>query len=107
MKLHCVLFSLGLALTAELSAAAPIGATPAELAASYQQSGWRVDEAATLAMGAVQSKADTDAVGAAVRAVITVIAALTAKTTKACVARVRHDGRGSGRSWRAPACPTW
>jgi len=54
---------------AELSAAAPLGATPAELAASYQQSGWRVDEAATLAMGAVHTKADTDAVGAAVRAV--------------------------------------
>ena len=58
-----------LARLAELSAAAPIGATPAELAASYQQSGWRVDEAATQAMGAVQTKADTDAVGAAVRAV--------------------------------------
>lgn len=58
-----------LARLAELSAAAPIGATPAELAASYQQSGWRVDEAATQAMGAVHSKADTDAVGAAVRAV--------------------------------------
>jgi hypothetical protein len=54
---------------AELSAAAPIGATPSELAASYQQSGWRVDEAATQAMGAVHSKADTDVVGAAVRAV--------------------------------------
>ncbi len=58
-----------LARLAELSAAAPIGATPAELAASYQQSGWRVDDAATLAMGAGHSKADTDAVGAAVRAV--------------------------------------
>lgn len=58
-----------LARLAELSAAAPIGATPAELAASYQHSGWRVDEAATQAMGAVQSKADTDAVGAGVRAV--------------------------------------
>lgn len=58
-----------LARLAELSAAAPIGSTPSELAASYQQFGWRVDEAATLAMGAVQSKADTDAVGAAVRAV--------------------------------------
>lgn len=58
-----------LARLAELSAAAPIGATPSELAASYQQSGWRVDEAATQAMGAVQTKADTDAVGAAVRAV--------------------------------------
>jgi hypothetical protein len=58
-----------LARLAELSAAAPIGATPAELAASYQQSGWRVDDAATQAMGAVHTKADTDAVGAAVRAV--------------------------------------
>jgi hypothetical protein len=58
-----------LARLAELSAAAPIGATPAELAASYQQSGWRVDDAATQAMGAVHSKADTDTVGAAVRAV--------------------------------------
>jgi hypothetical protein len=58
-----------LARLAELSAAAPIGSTPAELAASYQQSGWRVDDAATHAMGAVHSKADSDAVGAAVRAV--------------------------------------
>lgn len=58
-----------LARLAELSAAAPIGATPAELAASYQQSGWRVDEAAIQAMGAVHTKADTDAVGTAVRAV--------------------------------------
>jgi hypothetical protein len=54
---------------AELSAVAPIGTTPAELAVSYQQAGWRVDEAATQAMGAVHTKADTDAVGAAVRAV--------------------------------------
>jgi hypothetical protein len=58
-----------LARLAELSAAAPIGSTPSELAASYQQSGWRVDEAATLAMGAVHTRADTDAVGAAVHAI--------------------------------------
>lgn len=58
-----------LARLAELSAAAPIGATPSELAESYQQSGWRVDEAATQAMGAVHTKADSDALGAAVRAV--------------------------------------
>ena len=58
-----------LARLAELSAAAPIGGTPSELAASYQQSGWRVDDAATHAMGAVHRKADTDAVGTAVRAV--------------------------------------
>lgn len=58
-----------LARLAELSSAAPIGATPAELAESYQQSGWRVDDAATQAMGVVHTKADTDAVGAAVRAI--------------------------------------
>lgn len=58
-----------LARLAELSAAAPIGSTPSELAASYQQSGWRVDEAATQAIGAVHTKADIDAVGAAVRAI--------------------------------------
>ncbi len=57
-----------LARLAELSAAAPIGNTPSELAANYQQSGWRVDDAATQALGCVQTKADTDAVGAAVRA---------------------------------------
>lgn len=54
---------------AELSAAAPIGNTPSELAASYQQSGWRVDDAATQALGCLHTKADTDAVSAAVRAV--------------------------------------
>lgn len=58
-----------LARLAELSAAAPIGATPSELATSYQQFGWRVDDAATQAMGAVHTKADIDAVGAAVRAI--------------------------------------
>lgn len=58
-----------LAHLAELSAAVPIGNNPNELALNYQQSGWRVDDAATHAMGTVQSKADSDAVGAAVRAV--------------------------------------
>ncbi|MBS0349082.1 MAG: BREX-1 system phosphatase PglZ type B [Proteobacteria bacterium] len=58
-----------LARLAELSATAPIGNTPAELAASYQQSGWQVDDAATQAMGCVHTKADTEAVGSAVRAV--------------------------------------
>jgi hypothetical protein len=58
-----------LARLAALSTSAPIGATPSELAASYQLSGWRVDEAATQAMGAAHTKADIDAVGAAVRAV--------------------------------------
>lgn len=57
-----------LARLAELSAVLPIGNTPNELAASYEQAGWRVDDAATKAMGAVHTKLDTDAVGAAVRA---------------------------------------
>lgn len=58
-----------LARLAEFSVAAPIGTSAAELAASYQQAGWRVDDAATQAMGSVHTKADSDAVGAAVRAV--------------------------------------
>ena len=58
-----------LARLAELSATAPIGNTPTELALNYQQSGWLVDDAATRSLGSVQSKADSDAVGAAVRAV--------------------------------------
>lgn len=57
-----------LARVAELSAAAPIGATPAELATSYQQSGWQTDNAALQALACVHSKADVDAVAAALRA---------------------------------------
>lgn len=57
-----------LARLAELSAASPVGTTPAELAASYQQSGWQVDDAATQALACVQAKSDVEAVGAAVRA---------------------------------------
>ena len=54
---------------AELTTTAPIGNSTEALAASYQQSGWHVDDAATRAMGAVQTKADSDAIGAAVRSV--------------------------------------
>ncbi|WP_250514392.1 BREX-1 system phosphatase PglZ type B [Caballeronia sp. INDeC2] len=54
---------------AELSVTVPIGQKPAELAASYQQSAWQVDDAALLALGAVQLKSDVDAVSAALRAV--------------------------------------
>lgn len=57
-----------LARLAEFGSSVPIGTTPSELAASYVQSAWRVDDAAMQAIGAVHSKADTDAVGAAVRA---------------------------------------
>jgi hypothetical protein len=54
---------------AELTAAAPIGNSTEALAASYQQSGWQVDDAATRAMGSVLTKADSDAIGVAVRSV--------------------------------------
>lgn len=54
---------------AEFSAAAPLGQTPAELATSYQRTGWQVDEAALLALGSLHAKADVEAVSAALRAV--------------------------------------
>jgi hypothetical protein len=57
-----------LALLAERSASVPIGQTPTELAAGYQQTGWQVDQAALHALGCVQTKADLDAVSAALRA---------------------------------------
>lgn len=50
------------------SATLPVGQTPAELAASYQQSGWQVDQAALKALGCVQAKSDAEPVGAALRA---------------------------------------
>lgn len=57
-----------LALVAERSSLLPIGQTPADLAAGYQQSGWQVDQAALHALACVHTKADLDAVGAALRA---------------------------------------
>lgn len=57
-----------LALVAERSSTLPIGQTPADLAAGYQQSGWQVDQAALHALACVHSKADLEAVGAALRA---------------------------------------
>ncbi|MBS1942821.1 MAG: BREX-1 system phosphatase PglZ type B [Bacteroidetes bacterium] len=57
-----------LALVAERSSTLPIGQTPADLAASYQQSGWQVDQAALHALACVHAKADLEAVGAALRA---------------------------------------
>ena len=45
------------------------GATLAQMALNYQASGWKVDQAAMFALAAVTSKADTDAVGAALRAI--------------------------------------
>nr|WP_205964555.1 BREX-1 system phosphatase PglZ type B [Ramlibacter agri] len=52
---------------AELSSAAPVGQTPAELAGSYRQMGWQVDEAAMHALGSVTAKTDVEAVGVALR----------------------------------------
>lgn len=57
-----------LALVAKRSSALPIGQTPADLAAGYQQSGWQVDQAALHALACVHSKSDLKAVGAALRA---------------------------------------
>ncbi len=57
-----------LALLAERSASVPIGQTPGELAAGYQQTGWQVDQAALHALASVHAKADLDAVSAALRA---------------------------------------
>lgn len=53
---------------AQGSATLPIGQTPAELAQSYQQTGWQVDHAAMQALATVHTKADLDAVGGALRA---------------------------------------
>ncbi|OJU89972.1 MAG: hypothetical protein BGO13_09255 [Burkholderiales bacterium 66-5] len=57
-----------LALVAERSGTLPIGQTPSELAAGYQQSGWQVDQAALHALACVHVKADLEAVSAALRA---------------------------------------
>lgn len=52
---------------ATLSRQTPGGATLALMAANYQSSGWKVDQAAMFALAAVTTKADTDAIGAALR----------------------------------------
>jgi hypothetical protein len=71
-KMGCAPLVQGLQHLAELatlSKQAPAGATLAQLATSYQESGWKVDQAAMLALAAVNSKADTDAIGGALRAI--------------------------------------
>ena len=57
-----------LAELATLSKQNPSGATLALIGASYQKSGWKVDQAAMHALAAVSTKADTDAVSGALRA---------------------------------------
>lgn len=56
-----------LANLSERSANVPIGQTPADLAASYLQTGWQVDQAALQALGSVHAKGDVDAVSAVLR----------------------------------------
>ena len=58
-----------LAKVAKATEQVPTGNTPDELATSYQSSGWTVDAAAMAALAAVSTKADLDAVSAALRAV--------------------------------------
>ena len=70
-KMGCAPLVQGLQHLAELAALSrqtPAGATLAQMAANYQASGWKVDQAAMHALAAVNSKADTEAVGAALRA---------------------------------------
>jgi hypothetical protein len=57
-----------LAEVGQRSSALPIGQTPTELAASYQHSGWLVDQAALNALGCVHTKSDAEPVGVALRA---------------------------------------
>lgn len=57
-----------LAELATLSKQAHSGTTLAHMAASYQESGWKVDQAAMQALAAVSTKADTEAIGGAIRA---------------------------------------
>ena len=57
-----------LAELATLSRQVPGGATLAQMALNYQASGWKVDQAAMHALAAVTTKADMDAIGAALRA---------------------------------------
>lgn len=57
-----------LAEVAQRSATLPIGQTPAELASSYQEGGWQVDQAALKALACVHTKNDLEAVSAVLRA---------------------------------------
>ena len=54
---------------AESTSQLPAGDTPEQLGAAYAETGWRADAAAIRALGALGTRADTEAVGAAVRAV--------------------------------------
>lgn len=57
-----------LAVLASLSGQTGVGTTLPQLAAWYQDNGWKLDQAAMQALAAVSSKADTEAVCAALKA---------------------------------------
>jgi hypothetical protein len=70
-KMGCAPLVQGLQHLAELatlSRQTPSGLNLAQIAANYQEFGWKVDQAAMRAIAAVVSKADTDAISAALRA---------------------------------------
>lgn len=70
MGLSSLARALGhLARLAELSVVLPSGDGPAQLASSYQQAGWQVDDAAIQALASVHAKADVEAVATALRTV--------------------------------------
>ncbi len=73
----------------------PTGETPELLAASYQDEGWKVDAAALAALGAVQGKADIDALSAAVRALYL---PWTDEASKRLQEAVKHVGGLPGQS---------
>ncbi len=58
-----------LAQVAELTKTLPSGQTPDELASSYLERGWQVDDAVLRALGAVTSTADVESISKALRSV--------------------------------------
>jgi hypothetical protein len=83
-----------LAEVALLSVNVPIGQTPAELAQSYSQTGWQVDQAALRALASVDSKGDSQAVNVALRAMY----------LEETVRRLQVSGQGHG--WISAASET-
>lgn len=87
-----------LARLAESSQQIPTGTTPDALAADYQAAGWQVDAAALRALASVHSKADTEAVSAALRA-------LYLPWLQESARRLQHAAQHSGGLPHTPATP--